>query len=273
MFCHVLCSDVLLDGPGGLQTVGSWRRSRCEPAHILGPGRGIRARALRARPRQASAGAPVHPGAGKRLPECYVNEVLTRDYARSTCRAPRAGLWSALAALLALSAAAQDDDAADPPADPAADSAADEAADAVADSFDRTPERCVRLSRLNRTEVLDEQTILFHMYGGVTYRNHLPEECRGLNSREPFMYNTRSVSRELCANDMIDLLHGIGSSLRRGRSCLLGQFHPITPEDIEEIKNVPRRPGIVVEPVELPPDDAEEADRSAQPELSPAPGN
>jgi hypothetical protein len=206
---------------------------------------------------------------------------------RLDLRAVRLGLWLALGMLVADGVLAQSDAAdagsAGEPEGSAAESATEsegepelesasepadaadsESSDAAAlGSFDRTPQRCLRLSRIDRTEVLDEQTILFHMRGSAIYRNYLPEECNGLNDREPFMYNTQGMQRELCANDMIDLLHGMGTNLWRGRSCRLGQFHPTTPEEVEELKNVSRRSGIAVEPV--PPAEPAETESPAEP--------
>ena len=59
-------------------------------------------------------------------------------------RSSRVMTMAAAAALFANFAAAQDDEA---------------------EAFDRTPEECISVSRIDRTEVLDDRTVIFHMRG------------------------------------------------------------------------------------------------------------
>jgi hypothetical protein len=120
------------------------------------------------------------------------------------------------------------------------------------ETFDRTPQDCVSLTRISRTEVIDEQTILFHMSGRQIYRNQLPEACHGLSPHDPFMYEPRSLSPRLCSSDYIDLLDRFGAQYTRGRSCRLGQFYPMTKEEFEDFKRKGPAP-VEVRPVELPP--------------------
>jgi len=105
------------------------------------------------------------------------------------------------------------------------------------DDFDRTPRECINISRIDHTRIIDEHTILFYMRGNEIYRNYMPEACRGLSPRDPFLYST--TSRELCDVDAIELLESWGSQLTRGRSCELGLFYPITEEEVEELEHWP----------------------------------
>jgi hypothetical protein len=96
------------------------------------------------------------------------------------------------------------------------------------------PEQCVSLARIDRTEVIDDQNILFHMRGGKIYRNHLSHRCPGLGFHESFMYRT-SLS-QLCNVDIITVLNDIGFGFSPGPSCGLGLFYPVTKEDVRELK-------------------------------------
>jgi hypothetical protein len=128
------------------------------------------------------------------------------------------------------------------------------------DDFDRTPAKCVHLSRIDRTEVIDEHTILFYMTNRAIYRNYLPEACSGLKPHDSFMYT--SITRELCDTDYIQVLHGWGSGLHPGRTCNLGTFYPVTPEEVEELKSLPGPPKVEankVDPKQVDSSDPEKA--------------
>ena len=87
----------------------------------------------------------------------------------------------ALACLLSLTfgmTAVAQDDAADIEA----------AAAAIADDIDRDGERCISVTRLRSTHVLDDRTLLFYMRGGDIYLNVLRYECRGLKIQNRFSY-------------------------------------------------------------------------------------
>jgi hypothetical protein len=114
---------------------------------------------------------------------------------------------------------------------------------------------CVSLARVTRTEVLDEQTILFHMRGQQNYSNYLPLECPGLDEQTRFTY--RTTSGQLCNNDTITLLER-GSQLRPGITCRLGRFVPASAERVVDLTLGENRRGasrnaIEVRRVELPP--------------------
>ena len=138
--------------------------------------------------------------------------------------------------------------------------------------FDRTPQDCVVLTAIDRTRVLDDQTILFYMHNNRVFRNFMPRKCPGLERQNRFMYETRSS--RLCSIDMITVLEQWGTRLEPGFTCRLGDFYPISPEEAEDLETL-RKSGedevgseaIQTSPAELPRNEAPaEADAPAPPD-------
>lgn len=119
---------------------------------------------------------------------------------------------------LAMTAAAQDD-------------AADADAAATADDIDREGERCISVSRLRTTYVVDDRTVLFYMRGGDIYRNVLRYDCPRLKLESRFSY--RVFANRLCNVDTITVLERFGGSLSRGVSCGLGKFYGISESEAD----------------------------------------
>lgn len=94
-------------------------------------------------------------------------------------------------------------------------------------------EHCVSLRRIDRTEIVDDRNILFHMRGDEVYLNRLPHKCPGLRSNDPLMY--RSAIGQLCDLDIITILHDSGFGFRSGPSCGLGMFHPISETEAQQL--------------------------------------
>ncbi len=111
--------------------------------------------------------------------------------------------------------------------------------------------RCVSSRPIRKTEVLDDQNILFYVRGAAIYLNHLPKPCKRLAQEGRFMYRT-TVAR-LCRSDHITVLIDSGSGLGLGRACRLGTFYAITKEDVEDLKKP-----LEVEPKPIPPAEPEE---------------
>ena len=111
--------------------------------------------------------------------------------------------------------------------------------------------RCVSSRPIRKTEVLDDQNILFYMRGTAIYLNHLPKPCKRLSQEGRFMYRT-TVAR-LCRSDHITVLIDSGSGLGPGRACKLGTFYAITKEDVEDLKKP-----LEVEPKPIPSAEPEE---------------
>lgn len=100
-------------------------------------------------------------------------------------------------------------------------------------------DRCVPLTRIDRTEVLDEQNILFYMRGGGIFRNWLPRRCPGLNDRDAFSY--RTTLGKLCDSDTITVIDPTGIGTIQGASCRLGGFYPTTELEADALKNEIKR--------------------------------
>ena len=92
---------------------------------------------------------------------------------------------------------------------------------------------CVDVRGIDRTEVVDEDTLLFFMRNGDVYRNDFPNQCAALRFEETFMYRT-AVS-QLCDVDVITVLDDAGFGFLPLGSCALGKFQPIDEDAAEEL--------------------------------------
>lgn len=117
---------------------------------------------------------------------------------------------------------------------------------------------CVSLARIDRTRIVNDQTILFYMLGPDVYVNYLPRRCNGLKRTDAFSYAT-SLS-QLCHLDVIRGLRNLGGELMPTVACGLGKFVPITEEQIELL---------LAEP-ELEPEAVEPEVEAVEPEIEPA---
>lgn len=94
-------------------------------------------------------------------------------------------------------------------------------------------ERCISLSRIDNTRILDNSNILFYMLGNKIYLNNLPHRCPGLKSAGTYMYRT-SIDR-LCNVDFITVLRSSGGGYSPGAGCGLGLFFPVEKELAKEL--------------------------------------
>jgi uncharacterized protein DUF6491 len=99
--------------------------------------------------------------------------------------------------------------------------------------FDRTPADCITVARIDQTEAIDDQTIIFRMRGRSVYRNTLPSKCPGLERENRIAFQS-STSR-LCNIDTITVLEDFGVGFRPGFTCRLGPFVPLSEEEVEDI--------------------------------------
>ncbi len=95
-------------------------------------------------------------------------------------------------------------------------------------------ERCINLRRLDRSEVISNQSIVFHMRGDEIYVNRLRFRCPGLSRRDTIMFETRSS--RLCNLDQVTVLNEFGGRFMRGASCGLGTFYPTDSETVDLLK-------------------------------------
>ena len=129
---------------------------------------------------------------------------------RATTAGLRLWLW-ALAVLGSLALGAQEDGA-----------------------FDRTPQDCIIVATIDETDAIDDQNLIFRMRGDRVYKNHLPRRCPGLERENRIAYETRGG--RLCSIDTITVLEQFGVGLRGGFTCRLGEFVPMSPDEIEELE-------------------------------------
>ena len=131
----------------------------------------------------------------------------------------------------------------------------------------RESEKCIQLQQIRRTEVIDDQTIAFYVSRQNAYVNSLPRVCPGLARNERFSYQVRFG--RICDNDTITVLEGFGTGMRRGFTCQLGSFYPVTQDDIAMLKDVGELGGtgnaVEMNPIELP-DPSEVSKDTAAPE-------
>lgn len=95
-------------------------------------------------------------------------------------------------------------------------------------------QRCINLRRLDRSEVLNNQAIVFHMRGDDIFINRLRYRCSGLSRRDTIMFETRF--NQLCNLDQVTVLNEMGGRFMRGASCGLGLFHPIDEDTVDLLK-------------------------------------
>ncbi len=143
--------------------------------------------------------------------------------------------------------------------DPAPDAIAEYSADAVTE-FSPEAERCIRVRSIRRTEVVDDQTIIFFMRNRDIYVNTMPRDCPQLVREDRFAYEARGGN--LCDTDFITVLMQFGSRFEPGFTCRLGQFVPANQETVDMIIAAAQDGGatspVSAEPVDLPEEDADE---------------
>jgi|SRR5688572_2870065 len=144
-------------------------------------------------------------------------------------------------------------------------------------AFDRTPEDCLITSRIDQTEPIDDQNIIFYMRGDKAYRNTLPRTCPGLLREGRIAWATHTS--RLCSIDTITVLEDYGVGFRPGFTCRLGEFVPLSPAEIEDIDLRKRgeagQSAIETTEVELDNDDeaAESTEGEAADDSEPAPAD
>jgi hypothetical protein len=111
------------------------------------------------------------------------------------------------------------------------------------------PVRCIQSTRIDRTEVIDDRTVVFYMRGRRIYVNHLDRACPGLDRGNPFSY--RTTNSRLCNIDTITVLERSAFGLIPGFSCGLGEFEPADEEVIALLKGEEEEAEITVVPVEV----------------------
>ncbi len=119
-------------------------------------------------------------------------------------------------------------------------------------------ENCINSSRIRRTDIVDDRTIIFYMNQRKIFVNHLPHRCPGLKIADAFSY--RTSIQQLCNVDTIKVIRSMGSRLDTGPSCGLGKFRPVTEEEVAMLKNKE----VAVPPEKLAPDEEPDEDQSEE---------
>ena len=98
---------------------------------------------------------------------------------------------------------------------------------------------CIPVQRVDRTEVLDDRSIVFHMRGREAFLNRLERDCPGLDREKRFMYEVRSA--QLCNVDTISVLEDWGVGVARGFTCPLGPFQKVSDDELADLRAQTRR--------------------------------
>ena len=116
--------------------------------------------------------------------------------------------------------------------------------------------RCVSISTIDRTEVIDGQRIAFYLTRDRIYLNTLDQSCHNLERGRPFSYSISTG--QLCSLDSITVLEDLGG-FSRGASCGLGVFEPTDEDSLSVLRGE-------LEPIEIDIQEIEvdEGDESAE---------
>ncbi len=107
-----------------------------------------------------------------------------------------------------------------------------------ADPGSEKVQRCLQLSRLDRTEVLNDHQILFQTQGHKSYVNTLPYPCPGMRRDSTLMFRT-SIDL-VCDVDVVTIVDQLGWGLQPRASCGLGKFDPVDEDEVKQLRNAAR---------------------------------
>lgn len=95
-------------------------------------------------------------------------------------------------------------------------------------------DRCLSSHEYRAVEILDDQLVLFKGNGGRLWINRLPRRCVGLRRNDVLRFEMRS--NRLCEMDTFRSYDRSFVSAFGSGTCTLGQFQPVTPEQVEAIQ-------------------------------------
>lgn len=98
--------------------------------------------------------------------------------------------------------------------------------DKLADEIIAETRDCINVKRIRRTEIVNNRTLLFYMFGSTVYVNQLPHRCSGLRMADAFSY--KITASRLCSLDFIRVVDTFTGGPRT--ACALGKFRPVTEE-------------------------------------------
>ncbi len=88
---------------------------------------------------------------------------------------------------------------------------------------------CLSLSRVSKSDPIDDYAILFELRNGDVYLNELPSVCVGLARNKRFSFKT--TQNRICSGDTIIVANPVGRDIG---ACGLGTFAALA--EIEEIE-------------------------------------
>ena len=98
----------------------------------------------------------------------------------------------------------------------------------AADSSDKPLVRCIDITRMQSSKVVDNQTIILKMRGGPDYKMTLAHRCPGLKMQGTWRHDAKSLAK-LCEVDTIEVpVNGSGNALD-------SNFTPCIIESITEL--------------------------------------
>jgi hypothetical protein len=104
---------------------------------------------------------------------------------------------------------------------------------AADDAQNDAPVRCLSMSGVRTTRIVNDSNILFFQRNGHVYLNVLDQTCAGLSRSGKFTYSVQTGARtvRLCDADTITVMETTG----RGFTCGLGRFYPVSAEAANEM--------------------------------------
>ena len=100
-----------------------------------------------------------------------------------------------------------------------------------------TQRRCVRSISIERTEILSDRLIVFHMKRGEEkLLLQFPQPCPGLRRDVQLLYEKGETSR-ICEHDTVQPRLDLGSASRWGARCILPAFESVSAQQIEYLKS------------------------------------
>jgi hypothetical protein len=125
---------------------------------------------------------------------------------------------------------------------------------------------CINTRLIRRTYIVDDRNVLFYMSGGTVFHNILRMPCHGLEREDRFSYHTTGA--QLCRLDGIYVLYNGAWGLREGASCSLGDFHEISKETAEAMRETPQQPQTETAPLPMPAPEQIGVDENGPPEAA-----
>ena len=102
--------------------------------------------------------------------------------------------------------------------------------------------KCISSAKIDRTEPLNDRYIVFHLSGNQLWLAQLKMKCPGMTALSQLSFE--KDENRLCEWDSVRTVNedGIGG-FRLGPKCNLPKFEPVSPEQVDMLKQHIRNPG------------------------------